>query len=323
MKCEPVQLIKSSPGKACRVTPHLTVGFSERSDCLSWPSESELVATQDSFPQRLLTVELTGKLGAEEREALHRLKQRAEWIFLDLKGEGLPHEIALEACVEQLQPVKASERKIGVRMLVDSERPMETSVSWITKAAIVLGEPAAIFLDGDSFPHVMEAFRQTQDRLVSHPLSQGAATIIPHCCVPQVLLGDIFVECLDFHSLDRLLIEAMRPFCGGICLRASCPLPAFSLSLESFFSRMVADRTSSASILESWEEGDIPRPFRLSFFQLFFALMTQAASPSGEFEDVWLKIQQSGRGDSVKGLVASLQARCEQMSLPKHSWLRR
>ena len=78
MKCEPVQLIKSSPGKACRVTPHLTVGFSERSDCLSWPSESELVATQDSFPQRLLTVELTGKLGAEEREALHRLKQRAE-----------------------------------------------------------------------------------------------------------------------------------------------------------------------------------------------------------------------------------------------------
>lgn len=310
----PVCLIQSLPGTRYSLTDSLTVVLPDREEegrvgmsvgpskdvregRVSWHS-SDIKESREAFSfQRLgqqrdqwrarglfsfLEVALRSPLGGEEMSALSRLKQSADWLILDAASAiSLPKEaLQIERWEAQAQLMRTIDKRVGLRMVVDSALPLAVQALWITKLALVFGEPGFLFLEFDSVGASVTFLREVQNRLSDHPLSKGAARLIPVLRSKTYVVGGQSLEVFDLGAIDGLYIESCRPFFGGVAIDRKTDTAFLGKTLWSLITEMVSEKCSVATVFDRLDSflHFVPRAQRWPLIQRTSALLYQLSS---------------------------------------------
>jgi hypothetical protein len=220
---------------------------------------------------------------------------------------------------------------LSLRLFLRDTFPMRALLPWAVKLSIKIGSSGFLFLDKDPSSQslsLMSSFvRKVQDSLENHPLSQGAAPLVPILRPFQVPLKEKTIDLIDFISLDALLIESNRPFFGGLATHdfsLSSPYPSEGCLLIHMIEKM---RASSSIVEEIKALGPFPEKYRASFLRSFhtLALSLQALKEGkttchlqearNELKSIWDESQNdiSCQKEAISSWALSVETLLEQV----------
>ena len=301
-------------------------GMAENSD--SHVSYDELASICKQWREdglfSFLEVKLNGPCGADEKAALNKLKQCADWLILDATSHVMEDRGALqiERWEAEAQMMQGIDKKVGLRIRLDQTLPCSVLAPWLSKLCLVLGEPGFVFLESDAAEQTLTLVQKIQDLLGDHLLSKGSARVIPVLHSSLYTMGGRSYELLNFDVLDGLLLESSRPFFGGVVVDQRGE-PLFGKSLWAALAAMVCDYRSATSVfahvpaLASFAQKEAHGVFVRKGYDLLLALaakdQTEALSAKNALESLWAPIadeviletdQYVAMRDMVKQLLA-------------------
>ncbi len=351
----PLCLMQSLPGTQYALTDSLTVVVPDPSAELSehapascrkevregraaWHTDSRLPQEGEVFSYETLSgmckawresgvfsfieVGLSGKIGAEEKAHLHRLKQVADWLILDASCEipSVSGALHIESWGYLAQQMKEIGKKVGLRLAIDGQLPNSILFPWIAKVALELGAPGFLCIEGESIDRCVAIVQGVQDILSAHPLSKDSARLIPALRTSSYAIGKSEYEVIDFSALDALLIESCRPFFGGVAIRHKKCEKLFGLSLWQTVLTMIAQKRSASSCLaSSAHRGFIPNELRAPLARGMYDLLlwlsqedlTKIAREIRILEETWNRcareiFQADDQTGALKARISSL-----------------